>query len=59
VKLWGYLPKGVVQDEEELAVFPEEMQREYLKQKGTSLKGFSFLPFFSLFYFLFYSANIN
>lgn len=33
VKLWGYLPKGVIQNEEELAVFPEEIQREYLATK--------------------------
>ncbi|KAH7828164.1 putative meiosis-specific nuclear structural protein 1 [Monocercomonoides exilis] len=38
VKLWGYLPKGVIQNEEELAVFPEEMQREYLAQKQMGAK---------------------
>ena len=29
IKLWGYLPKGVIQNEEELSVFPQEMQDEY------------------------------
>jgi hypothetical protein len=33
IKLWGYLPKGTILNEEELAVFPEEMQREYLASK--------------------------
>ncbi|KAA6367779.1 MAG: hypothetical protein EZS28_036693, partial [Streblomastix strix] len=33
VKLWGYLPKGVIMNEEELQVFPEEMQKEFLASK--------------------------
>ncbi|KAA6358007.1 MAG: hypothetical protein EZS28_046466, partial [Streblomastix strix] len=41
VKLWGYLPKGVIMNEEELAVFPEEMQQEFLASKTMNDKSSS------------------